>query len=180
MAHEAVVHLVDPKNPHNVGGAIRAAAAFGAHRVTWGGERVTTTAKRLPREERMKGYQDVEFWHLPGERTVSGYAEAGWTPVCVEVDPTAEQLHQFIHPERALYVFGPEDGSVPKAVRAHCHRFVVIPTLHCTNLSAAVYLTLYDRHVKLLAAGLRPQLASADLLAENRGWVDHWNLEEER
>lgn len=25
-------------------------------------------------------------------------------------------------------MFGPEDGSVPKALLGHCHRFVVIPT----------------------------------------------------
>jgi hypothetical protein len=30
----------------------------------------------------------------------------------------------------------------------------VIPTRHCTNLSAAVYTVLYDRHAKRVLAGL--------------------------
>jgi hypothetical protein len=34
------------------------------------------------------------------------------------------------------------------------HRFVVIPTWHCTNLAAAVYTVLYDRHAKRVTAGL--------------------------
>jgi tRNA C32,U32 (ribose-2'-O)-methylase TrmJ len=55
-----------------------------------------------------------------------------------------------------LYVFGPEDGSLDRAVLARCHRFLVIPTKHCTNLSAAVYTVLYDRHAKRVRAGLEP------------------------
>jgi hypothetical protein len=30
----------------------------------------------------------------------------------------------------------------------------VTPTRHCTNLAAAVYTVLYDRHAKRVAAGL--------------------------
>jgi hypothetical protein len=33
---------------------------------------------------------------------------------------------------------------------------VIIPTRHCTNLAAAVYTVLYDRHAKRVAAGLEP------------------------
>jgi hypothetical protein len=35
-----------------------------------------------------------------------------------------------------------------------CHRFLVIPTRHCANLSAAVYTVLYDRHAKRVQDGL--------------------------
>jgi tRNA(Leu) C34 or U34 (ribose-2'-O)-methylase TrmL len=54
----------------------------------------------------------------------------------------------------ALYVFGPEDGSLGRATLAQCHRFLVIPTRHCVNLSAAVYTVLYDRHAKRVHDGL--------------------------
>ena len=52
----------------------------------------------------------------------------------------------------------------------HCHRFVVIPTHHCVNLAAAVYMVLYDRMVKRQQSGLDPILPMEDLLKENRGW----------
>jgi len=45
-------------------------------------------------------------------------------------------------PEKALYVFGPEDGGLSRVQLLHCHRLVVIPTRHCTNLGAAIYLVL--------------------------------------
>ena len=58
-----------------------------------------------------------------------------------------------------------EISTLGKAVLRHCHRFVIIPTRHCTNLSAAVYTTLYDRHAKRVRAGLE----DPHRIAEPRG-----------
>jgi tRNA(Leu) C34 or U34 (ribose-2'-O)-methylase TrmL len=74
--------------------------------------------------------------------------------VAVELRRNAESLIDFVHPEHALYLFGPEDGSLGRATLAQCHRFLVIPTRHCANLSAAVYTVLYDRHAKRVHDGL--------------------------
>jgi hypothetical protein len=58
--------LVDPKFPHNVGVAVRAASCYGLGQVWFTGDRVHLACERrfrLPREERMRGYQDVEVRH---------------------------------------------------------------------------------------------------------------------
>jgi tRNA G18 (ribose-2'-O)-methylase SpoU len=118
MADVAII-LEDVLYPHNLAAAIRAAACFGASHVVWTGDRFEFSAgERLPREERMKGYTDV---HL-------------------------RRAHRpFEHPERAVYVFGPEDGHVSAGLRAKCHRFVYIPAHHCLNLAAAVNVVLAHR-----------------------------------
>ncbi len=135
--------------------------------VWFSGNRVSLTPDkkyRLPREERMKGYQDVElkqfdYFFDEFERDV--------VPVAVEVRRNSEILTDFEHPEKALYVFGPEDGSLGSVHARHCHRFVIIPTKHCTNLAAAVYIVLYDRYLKQLRNG------GASLeLSEERGFID--------
>jgi tRNA(Leu) C34 or U34 (ribose-2'-O)-methylase TrmL len=156
------VALVDPKFPHNVGAAVRAASCHGVRQVWFSGDRVRLDGakrQRLPREERMRGYQEVEI--RQADYFFDAFAgvdrDGGAVPVAVELRRNAESLIDFEHPERALYVFGPEDGSLDRAVLARCHRFLVIPTRHCTNLSAAVCTVLYDRHAKRVQAGLEPR-----------------------
>lgn len=183
------IALYDPKYPHNVGGAVRAASCYGIDQVWFSGDRVSLTGKqgervrktsrtlsvkpRLPREERMRGYQHVELCH--GDYFFDAFAR-GVVPVAVELVRGAEALDTFEHPENALYVFGPEDGSLPPSVLGLCHRFVYIPTRHCLNLANAVGTVLYDRHVKRVAAGLEERHE----LAEERGeWSEPDAMTEE-
>jgi len=97
----------------------------------------------------MKGYADIEIinYDYPFEQFTDAI------PVAVEVREKSEPLHGFEHPRNAVYVFGPEDGSVLKPNINHCHRFVVIPTKHCLNLATAVATILWDRQYKAWLGG---------------------------
>lgn len=165
------VVLINPKFPHNVGGVLRACAAFGVpqlwvtgHRADWEGQ------KRLPREERMRVYKDqVEI--IRDERPFDHFPD--WvTPVAVEVDPTAEILTHFEHPENALYVFGPEDGTLTRGIKVRCHRFMIIPSDHCLNLAAAVSCVLMHRRMQRQLKGLEPIRAAYDTILEDRGLMN--------
>jgi tRNA(Leu) C34 or U34 (ribose-2'-O)-methylase TrmL len=141
--------LMNPKFPHNVGQVIRMCAAFEAKQIVYTGDRMEELLGelgRIPREERLKAYKHVGLER--DDRPFDRFKATKASVVCVEVDATAEYLPYFEHPTNAVYVFGPEDGSVFKAARHDCHRFVQIPSLHCLNLATAVGLLLYDRHAK--------------------------------
>jgi tRNA(Leu) C34 or U34 (ribose-2'-O)-methylase TrmL len=164
------VALINPKFAHNIGTALRACSCFKVRQLWWTGNRVPldlAKGQRLPREERMKGYRDVEV--IRDDRFFDAFGREV-TPVAVEIRPGSENLLQFEHPERALYVFGPEDGSIPKPILMHCHRFVVIPSRHCLNLSAAIYVVLYDRLTKRYRDGL--ETVEDYALAEHRGVIE--------
>jgi len=167
------VALVNPKYPRNVGQAMRACSCFGISQLWFSGNRVSLDPSqgRLPREERMKGYKDVELIQYD---YFFDMFDKSVTPVAIEVRPNSEVMSNFEHPENPLYVFGPEDGSIPDVVARHCHRFVIIPIRHCSNLSAAVYMTLYDRQLKRHWAGLDPIPLPQDCMHEDRGYeIEH-------
>jgi tRNA(Leu) C34 or U34 (ribose-2'-O)-methylase TrmL len=155
-----VLHL--PKYPHNVGQVVRLASAFGIAQVWYSGDRIREAlGARLPREERMRRYQDVVLVNHPDPVARICDAIPGVRPVAIELRPGAESLVDFVHPAddggAAVYVFGPEDGSLPGAILKRCHRFVVIPSYECLNLATSVAAVLYDRMAKT-APALRPSI----------------------
>lgn len=60
----------------------------------------------------------------------------------------ATPLPEFKHPERAMYVFGPENGSLDEVMLERCTHVVAIPGHTCSILAAAVNVVLYDHIAK--------------------------------
>lgn len=69
-------------------------------------------------------------------------------PIAVDLVDDAVPLPSFQHPQRAFYVFGPEDGTLGKATLEWCVRRIMVPTRTCMNLAATVNVVLYDRLAK--------------------------------
>jgi len=135
----AAIALDRVKCTANLGGVLRAASVFGASLVMVSGGRLgryatdTTRAyKHIPSLQVDDIWQNVPF---------------GAVPVVIEVHSRAGSLVNFTHPESALYIFGPEDGSVRKEIVERAQLIVQIPA-GCLNLAAAVNVVLYDRLAK--------------------------------
>lgn len=154
--------LYAPKYPHNVGQVVRLASAYGIPQVWYSGDRIRQAiGSRLPREERMRRYEDVALINHPDPLARLCEALPRACPVAVELRPGSETLVDFVHPGGSpgddpaltgpLYVFGPEDGSLSGPVLKRCHRFVVIPSFECLNLATSVATILYDRMAKMPA-----------------------------
>ncbi len=134
------IGLESPKFAENVGSALRAAGCFGAAMVATSGQRF----KNMPTDTR-KLYK-----HLP-YLTVDDLQQAiphMCVPVAIELLPDAIPLPQFNHPERAFYIFGPEDSSISATVLAWCKQHVYVPTEACMNIAATINVVLYDRQCK--------------------------------
>ncbi len=179
MGTSPAVALVNPKFSRNIGAALRACSAFSIPQLWFSGNRCIldpTRKNRVPREERMKGYGDVSIYQC--DYFLDAFPK-GTIPVAVELKEGAVQMHEFEHDPRMIYVFGPEDGSVPSTYLRHCHHIVVLPTKHCLNLATAVCTTLYARAACLHRQGISPIPHQDDLLSKDRAFLRHIDNDDE-
>lgn len=82
------------------------------------------------------------------ERLLWVFTRISRSSSCNTTTERARPLPEYTHPDRALYIFGPEDGSLDKEIRDWCEDVVYIPTTGCMNLAATVNVVLYDRLAK--------------------------------
>lgn len=136
----AAVGLVRSKHHTNVGGVLRAAFIYGAQMVAIEGDRSPVRSH----------VDTVKAWrHIPVLRgDLHSLIPFDAVPVAVDLVNDAVPLPSYQHPARAFYVFGPEDGTLGKAVLDWCPQRVMVPTRHCMNLAATVNVVLYDRMAK--------------------------------
>ena len=137
------IGLYNPKSPENVGSVMRAAGCYGVASVFYTGKRYERARDFIT--DTKKIHHDIP---LIGIDDLKKILPLGCIPVAVELVEGARPLPEYTHPDRALYIFGPEDGSLDKEIRDWCEDVVYIPTTGCMNLAATVNVVLYDRLAK--------------------------------
>ncbi|MBU3002689.1 RNA methyltransferase [Paraglaciecola arctica] len=133
--------IINPKSPQNMGSILRAAGCYQAQSIRYTGERY---ARAKAFQTDTKNVQSViEVKHV--DEIINDDTDVTLKKVAVELVEGATPLPNFVHPNNALYIFGPEDGSIEQDVVDKCDHVVYIPTLGCMNLAATVNVLLYDR-----------------------------------
>lgn len=140
MRGYAAIGLDRTKTPTNLGGILRAAGCYGAALVLLSGGRMGKYAT-----DTSKAWKHVPCMEVDD---LLAHTPFGCYPVAVEICDRAKPLHSFSHPERAFYIFGPEDGGVKKEILERVPAVISIPTNGCMNLAATVNVVLYDRMSK--------------------------------
>lgn len=148
MRGYAAIGLHQPKTPSNVGSVLRAAGCYDAAMVAMTGSRFKKAAT-----DTMAQWRHMPLIETDDLRNIIPYS---CVPVAVDLIPGARSLTDYIHPERAFYVFGPEDGTLGKDVLAWCRDVIYVPTAGCMNLAACVNVILYDRMAKMMKAQAKP------------------------
>lgn len=141
----AAVGLFQPKTPANVGSVLRAAHCYGAALVAKTGQRYSHATT-----DTMKAFRHLPLLQVEDLFDVVPH---DCVPVAVDLLEGARDLTTYTHPERAFYIFGPEDGTLGKAITDRCRDKVFVPTAFCMNLAATVNVVLYDRHAKTTRGG---------------------------
>ena len=136
----ACIGLHNPKDEKNVGSALRAAGVYGASMIATSGSRYKGASTDTRAQHKHTPFLQVDDLH-----SIIPY---GCTPVAVDLIPGARALPDYVHPESAFYIFGPEDGTLGEEITSWCRDTIYVPTNGCMNLAATVNVVLYDRLAK--------------------------------
>lgn len=138
------VALDRPTDAVNVGHALRASFCFSARLLILGGKDEDIRIDRLITDP-MRTYRHVP---VVESDSILSVVPHGCSIVSIEFSEDAIPLMDFVHPERACYVFGPESDSVSSDILARSDHKVMIPTNASLNLGMTVNVVLYDRLAK--------------------------------
>lgn len=141
--------------PLNLGNLMRSAHAFGASFIFTvdAHQRLEPTIADTSKSQDHLPYY---AWGCVGDMVVP----EGCSVVGIEFIDGATDLPSFRHPVRAVYVLGPERGSLSPEMLARCDHIVKIPTVFCINLAMAGAIVMYDRVRILGRHAPRPVVAS--------------------
>lgn len=137
------VAVYRPKTDMNVGTLWRSAHVFGAAFLA-----VIEGRYRKQPSDTMQSARHVPLYTFDTFADFQAHRPQGCQLVGVELVAGARSVVDFGHPERAVYLLGPEDGSLPPAVLSHCQSVIDIPGSHCLNLAVAGSIVLFDRIAK--------------------------------
>lgn len=136
----AAIGLYHPKTPENVGSALRACQCYEVSMMAVAGKRFKRACT-----DTFQTYRHMPVLEVEDLKLVIPF---DCVPVAVDLIPGAQCLPTYKHPERAFYIFGPEDGTLGERVLSWCRDVVYVPTDRCMNLAATVNVILYDRIAK--------------------------------
>lgn len=143
----AAIGLDNPKCNENVGSALRACGVYNAALLMTTGMRYKKNKLDTRSQHRHMPFIQVDdlIINIP----------YGCVPVAVDLIDGAESIVNYIHPERALYIFGAEDATLGARIINKCRDVIFVPTNGCMNLAATVNVVLYDRLQKQLVKEAR-------------------------
>lgn len=148
------IALTNPKTPTNVGAVMRAAGCYQVDHVIYSGSRYKQAAKyhqellRTDTRNMQKKIPLVDVDNFINRNNLLENSPSSAKVICVDLVEGATPLPNFVHPDEAVYVFGPEDGTIDQAVIDNADEVVYVPTIGCMNLAATVNVLLYDRLAK--------------------------------
>jgi len=164
------IGLVNPKTPVNVGGIMRASGCYGVDGVFYTGRRYELAARSGAAQYHVDTKDAGERIPLTGVTSLLAAIPADTQLICVDLVVGATPLPDFVHPAKAFYVFGPEDGTIGQEIIDKANAVVYVPTVGCMNLAASVNVLLYDRLAKSHreAASLASNISGDELIRQSR------------
>src|SRR3990167_2467869 len=131
------------KTPANLGTLLRSAYCFGA-------AMVFTVGKRYARQcsDTVYSTRHIPVIHFKDWTDFRAHQWPDWDLVAIELTEGARELSEFIHPRSAIYILGPEDGSISSEVLGWPRvQKIKIESAFCLNVATAGSIVMYQRTI---------------------------------
>ncbi len=137
------VGIFQGKNPINIGLLLRTAAIFGNDLIFTIGDKYSYQKADVTRSHLNIPTLNFETFDI-----FKDSLHPNCEIVAIEMSNKAKFLHDFTHPERAMYLLGSEDTGIPEHILKECKHIVKLPGRISLNVGITGSIVLYDRLTK--------------------------------
>lgn len=131
------------KTKSNLGTLWRSAYNFGASFIFVIGNRYKRQCS-----DTVKAYRSIPLYEYINSEHFLNSRPLDCMLIGVEINERSRNITGYCHFERAIYLLGPEDGSLSPRLVDKCHSIVEIPSKQCLNVATAGSIIMYDRIAK--------------------------------
>lgn len=129
------------KSSVNLGTLLRSAGCFGA-------SLVFTVGRRYKRQcsDTLQLTRHVPVLHFTDWQDFRKHQWLDWQLVAIEITEGATPVEKFTHPRSAIYLLGPEDGSISREPMSWPDvQKVYMPSFRCLNVATAGSIVMWHR-----------------------------------
>lgn len=133
------------KNSYNVGTIFRTAQNFGADFIATIGQEYI----RQPGDVN-NALKHIPYFFFNDFKSFLGTIPRNCCLVGIEQTKKSANLKKFVHPKRAIYLFGNELTGIQDNYLKSCNKIVQIDTVSSLNIAVTSGIIMYDRSIKPL------------------------------
>lgn len=134
------IGIQNGKTPENLGVLWRTAQNLGAHFIFTIGKRYAHQAS-----DTHNSVKSMPYYHYKTFTDFVNNLPKGVRIVGVEKDDRAENLEDFNHPRRCVYLLGAEDNGLTREAIENSHFLVQFKSQFSLNVAVAGSIVMYDR-----------------------------------
>ncbi|MFC7358072.1 RNA methyltransferase [Jejudonia soesokkakensis] len=134
------IGIINGKTPENLGVLWRTAQNMGASYIFTIGKRYANQAS-----DTHNAVKSMPYFHYKTFADFFKNLPKGVRIVGIEKTETAQNLEDFQHPKRCVYLLGAEDHGLTKEAIEKSHFLVQFPSEFSLNVAVAGSIVLYDR-----------------------------------
>lgn len=138
------IGVYNAKTEHNIGTLWRSAYIMGA-------AYIFTVGKRYKKQtsDVVKTWARIPYFHYDTIEDLLENIPYDCRLIGIELTDEAQWLHDFDHPQRAIYLLGSEDQGLPETVLKRCQALIKLPGNSSLNVAVTGSILCYDRAAKM-------------------------------